>query len=66
MHQVSEIDAPTQRSGNLLDLFLKYVSEIPATLILVVEIIVLLAGVTARYVFAAPLEWTEGGTASQR
>ena len=59
MHQVSEIDAPTQRSGNLLDLSLKYVSEIPATLILVVEIIVLLAGVIARYVFATPLEWTD-------
>jgi tripartite ATP-independent transporter DctM subunit len=59
MHQVSEIDAPTQRSGNLLDLSLKYVSEVPATLILVVEIIVLLAGVIARYVFATPLEWTD-------
>ncbi|MGI4794819.1 MAG: TRAP transporter large permease subunit [Janthinobacterium lividum] len=33
--------------------------EIPATLILLAEIVVLLAGITARYIFQAPLVWTD-------
>src|SRR4051794_2551645 len=35
------------------------VSEIPAALLVVAEIVVLLAGIIARYVFRAPLVWSD-------
>ena len=38
---------------------LKLVIEVPATLILLAEIVVLFAGIMARYVFQSPLVWTD-------
>ena len=38
---------------------LKLVIEVPATLILFAEIVVLFAGIMARYVFQSPLVWTD-------
>ncbi len=41
------------------DAWVRYLSEIPAVIILVAEIVVIAAGVTSRYVFHAPLIWTD-------
>ena len=48
-----------ERPDTVLDLAIKYLSEIPAAIILVIEIVTLLAGVIARYLFDHPLEWTD-------
>jgi len=37
----------------------RYLSEIPAVVILVAEVVVIAAGVVSRYVFQAPLIWTD-------
>jgi tripartite ATP-independent transporter DctM subunit len=42
-----------------LDRFLAYVTEIPAAILVAVEILVLLAGVISRYVFNRPLTWSD-------
>ena len=42
-----------------IDGLLRLIAEIPAALLVVVEIVVLFAGVMARYVFHAPLVWTD-------
>jgi len=41
------------------DAWVRYLSEIPAVVILVAEVVVIAAGVTSRYVFHAPLIWTD-------
>jgi tripartite ATP-independent transporter DctM subunit len=41
------------------DAWVRYLSEIPAVIILVAEVAVIAAGVTSRYVFHAPLIWTD-------
>ena len=47
-------------SSNLnLHLYLRYAAEIPAAILVVVEVVVLFAGVLARYVFQAPLIWSD-------
>src|SRR6266700_3825553 len=42
-----------------LDRFLAHVTEIPAAILVAVEILVLLAGVISRYVFNRPLTWSD-------
>ncbi len=42
-----------------LDRFLAHITEIPAAILVVVEIVVLLAGVISRYVFDRPLTWSD-------
>jgi TRAP-type C4-dicarboxylate transport system permease small subunit len=39
-----------------LDQLLRWVSEIPAAILVLLEIVVLLAGVISRYVFNAPAD----------
>ncbi|SNT30237.1 TRAP transporter, DctM subunit [Noviherbaspirillum humi] len=43
----------------ILERGLAAISEIPAAILVALEILVLLAGVTARYVFNAPLTWSD-------
>lgn len=42
-----------------IDAALRLIAEIPAALLVLAEIVVLFTGVTARYVFHAPLVWTD-------
>ncbi|HEY6255875.1 MAG TPA: TRAP transporter large permease subunit, partial [Xanthobacteraceae bacterium] len=42
-----------------LDRFLARITEIPAAILVAVEIVVLLAGVISRYVFNRPLTWSD-------
>ncbi|MDB5404148.1 MAG: transporter permease, partial [Rhodopila sp.] len=42
-----------------IDGLLRLIAEIPAALLVVAEVVVLFAGVVARYVFHAPLVWTD-------
>jgi tripartite ATP-independent transporter DctM subunit len=42
-----------------LDRALRLIAEIPAAILVLAEIIVLFSGVTARYVFHAPLVWSD-------
>ena len=42
-----------------LDRLLAWVTEIPAAILVAVEILVLLAGVISRYVFNRPLTWSD-------
>ena len=42
-----------------LDRTIAWASEVPAALLVALEIVVLLAGVVARYVFNAPLTWSD-------
>lgn len=56
--------APGERSARhplfrLADRGVALLSEVPAAILVAVEILVLLAGVTARYVFNAPLTWSD-------
>nr|WP_234484873.1 TRAP transporter large permease subunit [Noviherbaspirillum pedocola] len=43
----------------LADRAIAWITEVPAALLVAVEIIVLLAGVISRYVFNAPLTWSD-------
>ena len=54
-------DAGWRRSAAFgrLDWLLAYVTEIPAAILVAVEILVLLAGVISRYVFNRPLTWSD-------
>jgi len=45
--------------ADVAEAFLGHLVEIPAALLLVVEIVVLLAGVTSRYVLHNPLVWSD-------
>jgi len=51
--------APDQPWLATADAWVRYLSEIPAVIILVAEVVVIAAGVTSRYVFHAPLIWTD-------
>jgi TRAP-type C4-dicarboxylate transport system permease small subunit len=42
-----------------IDALLRLIAEIPAALLVVAEVVVLFTGVMARYVFHAPLVWTD-------
>ena len=42
-----------------LDRCIAWASEVPAAILVVLEIVVLLAGVVSRYVFTAPLTWSD-------
>src|ERR1700694_3302108 len=50
--------APPARCARL-DRILALATEIPAAILVSVEILVLLAGVVSRYVFNRPLTWTD-------
>jgi len=52
------VSAADQRFARL-DKTIIWMTEIPAAILTVVEILVLLAGVISRYVFDAPLTWTD-------
>ncbi|HEX3576633.1 MAG TPA: TRAP transporter large permease subunit, partial [Rhodopila sp.] len=47
------------RIATRLDLLLRIVAEVPAAILVVAEVVVLFTGVMARYVFHAPLVWTD-------
>ena len=53
----TESPAPSWLQG--LDRVLGLITELPVAVLLVIEIIVLFAGVIARYVLRAPLVWTD-------
>ena len=53
-----------RRWADSADTILGRVIEIPAALLVVAEIIVLLAGVTSRYVLHSPLVWSDELVAS--
>src|ERR1700730_12023033 len=44
---------------NLADTVLKLVTEVPAALLVLAEILVLSTGVVARYVFHRPITWSD-------
>ncbi len=48
-----------RRLAGALDTLLGHLVEIPAALLVVAEIVVLLAGVTSRYLLHAPLVWSD-------
>src|SRR4249920_2939878 len=55
-------DAPVRRvpaSVARLDAVLGWITEVPAAILLVVEMVVLFAGVVARYVYRRPLTWSD-------
>src|SRR5882757_4663132 len=52
-------DRQRSKAFGLLDRFLAQVTEIPAAILVAVEILVLLAGVISRYVFNRPLTWSD-------
>ncbi|SAL61582.1 TrapT dctQ-M fusion permease, dicarboxylate transport [Caballeronia choica] len=51
--------AAPRRLAGVLDTILGHLVEIPAALLVVAEIVVLLAGVTSRYVMHTPLVWSD-------
>jgi tripartite ATP-independent transporter DctM subunit len=61
MQQVGLGPAEGQRSAAFgrLDAFLAGITEIPAAILVAVEILVLLAGVISRYLFNRPLTWSD-------
>src|ERR1700709_2768744 len=48
-----------RRVATKVDRALRLIAEGPAALLVLTEIVVLFTGVTARYVFHAPLIWTD-------
>jgi tripartite ATP-independent transporter DctM subunit len=52
-------DSAWLRAVAYADRLLAYVTEVPAALLVLVEILVLLSGVVSRYVFHRPLGWTD-------
>src|SRR5487761_265219 len=50
-------DRPRRAAG--LDRALAAITEVPAAVLLALEIVVLFAGVVSRYVFHAPLTWSD-------
>ncbi|WP_052719550.1 TRAP transporter large permease subunit [Paraburkholderia fungorum] len=45
------------RIGSALETTIKWMTEVPAAILLLAEVLLLLANVTCRYIFAAPLIW---------
>src|SRR6266567_2723799 len=56
-----EVATPPRRRPVLgsIELGLKWLVEIPAAILVVAEIVILFAGVVARYVLHAPLVWSD-------
>ena len=52
-------DSAWLRAVAFADRLLAYVTEVPAAMLVLVEILVLLSGVVSRYVFHRPLGWTD-------
>jgi len=52
-------NSPRHPVVELIDSSIRWVSEISAAVLVLLEIVVLLAGVVARYVFNAPLTWSD-------
>jgi tripartite ATP-independent transporter DctM subunit len=50
---------PPGRLAAAIEQALRYAAEIPAAILVLAEIAILLAGVVARYVFRAPLVWSD-------
>jgi len=59
MNQVPTAAAAASRPFHIFDTALAWISELPAAVILLVEVAILLTGVIARYVFNSPLDWTD-------
>ncbi len=57
--QTPEAAVPAPGVAGRLDRLLCLLTEPPAAVLLVVEIVLLSAGVTARYVFHRPLVWSD-------
>jgi tripartite ATP-independent transporter DctM subunit len=61
----NEFDAPgtgtdpsrVVRAGAALETFIKWITEVPAAVLLVVEVVLLLANVTGRYLLHSPIIW---------
>ncbi|HYZ22540.1 MAG TPA: TRAP transporter small permease subunit, partial [Rhodopila sp.] len=58
---VADVSAPSGSAALALrvERALRLMAEVPAAILVVAEIVVLFAGVMARYVFHAPLVWTD-------
>ncbi|MEO8137288.1 MAG: TRAP transporter large permease subunit, partial [Betaproteobacteria bacterium] len=56
--QAASLSAPAARFPRL-DQMLGWITEIPAALLVVAEIVILFAGVVSRYVFNKPLTWSD-------
>src|ERR1700687_5125168 len=56
---VAAVTAALPRRFARLDRILALATEVPAAVLVSVEILVLLAGVVSRYVFNRPLTWTD-------
>lgn len=63
LEKVSECALPEHVTGAVrfaqLDNIVKLATEIPAAALVFIEVIILLAGVISRYVFNAPITWTD-------
>src|SRR5579859_8065522 len=53
------IDMKSRASFRTLDRILAYVTELPAAVLVVLEVLVLLAGVISRYGFNRSLTWSD-------
>jgi tripartite ATP-independent transporter DctM subunit len=58
--QVVGIEARSADRFRRFDAVIGWITEVPAAILLVVEVAVLFAGVVSRYVFNRPLTWTDG------
>ena len=60
MHAPASVDAATRSPGWVaLDRGLALITELPATVLVALEALILFAGVISRYVFNAPLTWSD-------
>jgi tripartite ATP-independent transporter DctM subunit len=63
LEEISEFALPEPHAADnrfdRLDKVVKWITEVPAAILVATEIFVLLAGVISRYVFNAPLTWTD-------
>ena len=55
----ADLGPPPSLTAARIDGLLRLIAEVPAALLVFAEIVVLFTGVTARYVFHAPLVWTD-------
>nr|WP_244818355.1 TRAP transporter large permease subunit [Caballeronia sp. Lep1P3] len=59
MHSTLPAHPTPQRIAGFVDTWLGHLVEIPAALLVIAEIVVLLAGVTSRYLLHNPLVWSD-------
>jgi TRAP-type C4-dicarboxylate transport system permease small subunit len=59
VHTITLPHVSPRRIAGALDTALGHLVEIPAALLVLAEIVVLLAGVTCRYLLRAPLVWSD-------